>query len=94
MTIGSFLEVKRSEAIKLPKNSYFIFDIIGLDVYTNRDQFLGEVVNIINTGSNDVYVIKNNSTHHEILVPAIREVIEDINLEKRRITINVIEGLI
>ena len=78
MTIGSFLEVKRSEAIKLPKNSYFIFDIIGLDVYTNQDQFLGEVDNIINTGSNDVYVIKNNSTHQEILVPAIQEVIEDM----------------
>ena len=94
MIIGSFLEVKRSEAIKLPKDSYFIFDIIGLDVYTNQDQFLGKVDNVIATGSNDVYVIKNDTTQQEILIPAIREVIEDINLKKKRITINAIEGLI
>ena len=93
MIVGSFLEVKRSNAIKLPKDTYFIFDIVGLEVYTNENELLGKVDNIISTGSNDVYVVKNKNKQ-EILIPAIREVIKDIDLVKKRITINVVDGLI
>lgn len=93
MIVGSFLEVKRSNAIKLPKDTYFIFDIIGLEVYTNENELLGKVDNIISTGSNDVYVVKNENKQ-EILIPAIREVIKNIDLEKKRININMVDGLI
>lgn len=93
MIVGSFLEVKRSNAIKLPKDTYFIFDIIGLEVYTNENELLGKVENIISTGSNDVYVVKNKDKQ-EILIPAIREVIKNIDLEKKRISINMVDGLI
>lgn len=93
MIVGSFLEVKRSNAVKLPKDTYFIFDIVGLEVYTNENELLGKVDNIISTGSNDVYVVKNKNKQ-EILIPAIREVIKDIDLVKKRITINVVDGLI
>lgn len=93
MIVGSFLEVKRSNAIKLPKDTYFIFDIIGLEVYTNENELLGKVDNIISTGNNDVYVVKNKDKQ-EILIPAIREVIKNIDLEKKRISINMVDGLI
>lgn len=93
MIVGSFLEVKRSNAIKLPKDTYFIFDIIGLEVYTNENELLGKVNNIISTGSNDVYVVKNKDKQ-EILIPAIREVIKNVDLEKKRISINMVDGLI
>lgn len=93
MIVGSFLEVKRSNAIKLPKDTYFIFDIIGLEVYTNENELLGKVDNIISTGSNDVYVVKNKNKQ-EILIPAIREVIKNIDLGKKRISINMVDGLI
>lgn len=93
MIVGSFLEVKISNAVKLPKDTYFIFDIIGLEVYTNKNELLGKVDNIISTGSNDVYVVKNKNKQ-EILIPAIREVIKNIDLEKKRVTINMIDGLI
>jgi len=93
MIVGSFLEVKKSDAIKLPKDSYFIFDIIGLEVYTNDNEFLGKIEDVINTGSNDVYIVKNKNKK-EILIPAIREVVKDIDLKRKRIIINVIDGLI
>ena len=93
MIVGSFLEIEKSDAVELPKDSYFIFDIIGLEVYTNKNVFLGKVEDIITTGSNDVYIVKNRS-NQEILIPAIHDVIKDIDLKKRRITINMVDGLI
>ncbi len=93
MIVESFLEVKRSNAVKLPKDTYFIFDIIGLEVYTNENELLGKVDNIFSTGSNDVYVIKNKN-RKEILIPAIREIIKNIDVKKKRITINMVDGLI
>ena len=93
MIVESFLEVKRSNAVKLPKDTYFIFDIIGLEVYTNENELLGKVDNIFSTGSNDVYVIKNKKKK-EILIPAIREIIKNIDVKKKRITINMVDGLI
>lgn len=93
MIVGSFLEVEKRNAIKLPKDTYFIFEIIGLEVYTDKDEFLGKVENIISTGSNDVYIVKNKNKS-ELFIPAIREVVKNIDLQKKRITINVLDGLI
>jgi len=91
--VGSFLEVERKNAVKLPKDTYFIFEIIGLEVYTEDNLFLGKVENVINTGSNDIYIVKDIN-NKELFIPAIREVVKNINLEKKRITINMVDGLI
>jgi len=93
MIVGSFLEVERKNAVKLPKETYFIFEIIGLEVYDENNIFLGKVENVISTGSNDVYVVKNKDKE-ELFIPAIREVVKNVNLEKKRITIKMVDGLI
>ena len=93
MIVGSFLEVERKNAVKLPKDTYFIFEIIGLEVYTENNIFLGKVENVISTGSNDVYIVKNKDKE-ELFIPAIGEVIKDVNLEKKRMTINMVDGLV
>lgn len=93
MIVGSYLEVKRENAVKLPKGTYFVFEIIGLEVYNKNNIFLGKVDNVISTGSNDVYVVKSKDKE-ELFIPAIREVVKNIDLEKKRITINMVDGLI
>ena len=93
MIVGSFLEVERKNAVKLPKGAYFIFEIIGLEVYTENNIFLGKVENVISTGSNDVYIVKGKNKK-ELFIPAISEVVKNVNLEKKRITINMVDGLI
>jgi len=92
MIVGSFLEVERKNAVKLPKETYFIFEIIGLEVYDENNIFLGKVENVISTGSNDVYVVKSKDKE-ELFIPAIREVVKNVNLEKKRITIKMLDGL-
>jgi 16S rRNA processing protein RimM len=93
MIVGSFLEVERKNAVKLPKDTYFIFEVIGLKVYTENNIFLGKVENVISTGSNDVYIVKGENKK-ELFIPAIREVVKNVNLEKKRITIKMVDGLI
>ena len=93
MIVGSFLEVERKNAVKLPKETYFIFEIIGLEVYDENNIFLGKVENVISTGSNDVYIVKGKNKK-ELFIPAISEVVKNVNLEKKRITINMVDGLI
>ena len=93
MIVGSFLEVEREKAVKLPKDAYFVFEIIGLEVYDENNIFLGKVENVISTGSNDVYIVKDKNKK-ELFIPAIREVVKNINLEKKRITVKMVDGLI
>ena len=93
MIVGSFLEVERKNAVKLPKDTYFIFEIIGLEVYTENNIFLGKIENVISTGNNDVYIVKGENKK-ELFIPAIREVVKNVNLEKKRITIKMVDGLI
>ena len=93
MIVGSFLEVERENAVKLPKDTYFLFEIIGLEVYDENNIFLGKVENVISTGSNDVYIVKDKNKK-ELSIPAIREVVKNIDLEKKRITIKMVDGLI
>ena len=92
MIVGSILEVERKNAVKLSKDTYFTFEIIGLEVYTENNIFLGKVENIVSTGSNDVYVVKSKDKE-ELFIPAIHEVVKNVNLEKKRITIKMLDGL-
>jgi len=91
--VGSYLEIERENAIKLPKDTYFVFEIIGLDVFTKNNIFLGKVDNVLSTGSNDVYIVKIEDKE-DLFIPATREVVENIDFEKKRITINMVDGLI
>ena len=87
-----YLKVNRKDAVKLPENSYFIVDLIGLEVYTEDGRFLGKIEDIFKTGSNDVYVVKNE-LGKQILLPAIASVIKQIDLSQRKVIVNLIKGL-
>lgn len=89
---GSILEVERSNK-KLPKDTYYIIDLIGLEVYTDNGQLLGTIKDIYNTGANDIYTVKTED-NKEILLPAISEVVKDIDLENKKIIVHILKGLI
>ncbi len=91
MLRNAFLEIDREEAIPLEEGTYFIADLIGLDVYTEEQEFLGKVEDIYNTGSNDIYVVKNE-LGKQILLPGIEEVIKEVKLDDR-IIVHLIPGL-
>lgn len=89
-----YIYVDRENAVKLPKDSYFIADLIGLKVITDEEEYLGELVSVFPTGSNDVYEVKSPNHKNNILLPAIRDVVLDIDMEKREMKVHLLEGLI
>ncbi len=90
---GKSLFVDREHAVKLRKDEYFIADMIGLDVYTEEDTFFGILKDVIETGANDIYVISSEE-HGEVLVPAIKQCILNVDIENGKMTIHLLEGLI
>jgi 16S rRNA processing protein RimM len=89
---GDDLYVDRAEADELPEGRYYIVDILGLLAVTDEGVEIGKVTDVIQTGRNDVYVIKN-AKGREYLVPVIDEVVKDIDIAGSRIVIKPLEGL-
>lgn len=90
---NSYLIINRKDLKPLEKGTYYIVDLLGLDVYTDSEELLGKLEDIFNTGSNDIYVVKDEMGK-QILLPAISEVIKKIDLQNKKITIHLIDGLI
>lgn len=88
-----FVVVALEDAIGLDEGEYYHFQLIGLQVLTDNDDALGEVVEILETGANDVYVVQS-PIYGEILIPAIESVIQKIDLQNRQIIITPISGLL
>ena len=87
------LLVKRDDAVPLEEDEYYIADMIGMKVVTDRDEEFGILKNVIETGANDVYVIEHPS-EGEVLIPAIKECILDVDIPGRLMKIHVMDGLI
>lgn len=90
---GCYIKIHRKDARELPEGTYFIADIIGSQVITDDGKVLGKVDDIYNTGSNDIYVVKDD-LGKQILLPNIKEVILDIDIEKQVVTVHLLDGLI
>ncbi|HZD59034.1 MAG TPA: ribosome maturation factor RimM [Anaerolineae bacterium] len=88
---GRNLMVPEEEAAELPEGEFWVHDIIGMEVYTTSGEFLGFVEDVLRTGSNDVYIVKDTK---EFLIPATKEVVKDISIKNRKITIEPIPGLL
>ena len=89
---GHELLVHRKHAKPLDEDEFYICDIIGMEVYEG-DTLLGILTDVLETGSNDVYIITDNN-NKEILLPAIKSVVENVDLEGRRMQVKIPEGLI
>lgn len=93
---GMDLYVTREDAIPLEEGEYYIADLIGLSVIDEDDRTIGEVKDVLQTGANDVYIVKGNEDYgnKEIMLPAIRECVLDIDLEEGKMRIHLMEGLL
>lgn len=87
------LYVTRANAVRLRKDEYFIADLIGLKVVDEENKELGTLEDVMLTGANDVYVIKMLNGK-ELLLPAIKQCIINVDMENRCMQVHVLEGLI
>lgn len=90
---GKSLMIDREDAVDLDEDEYFIADMIGMKVYTEDGSEFGTLKDVMETGANDVYII-DSLEHDEVLIPAIRECILDVDMDEERMTIHLMEGLV
>lgn len=90
---GCYIKIKRENARKLPEGTYFIADLIGMDVYDDKGNLLGKVDDIYNNKSHDIYVVKND-LGKQVLLPSTKEVIQNVDIDNGKIIVHLIDGLI
>jgi 16S rRNA processing protein RimM len=89
---GKFLKVRRDQLVSLPEGHYYIFDIIGLQVFTEAGELLGEVTDVLETGSNDVYTVEQKGVSKTpLLIPALKEVVKKIDTENKQMIVRLQE---
>lgn len=86
------LYARVEDAARLPKGEYYVHQIVGLEAVADDGREIGRVVDVIPTGSNDVYAVQTPD-EREVLVPAIKDVVVRIDLKAGRLVIRPIEGL-
>lgn len=90
--VGAELLIPKKALPELAEDTYFWFDLIGMAVYTTEDKYLGQLESIIETGSNDVYVVQDGKK--EVLIPALESVVLDVDVKAKRMLVELPEGLI
>ena len=86
------LYVTRDQAVPLGENEYFIADLIDLSAVSDEGEELGVIADVIQTGANDIYVIRKQGMS-DLLVPAIRDCVKKIDLDEGMIEIHLLPGL-
>ena len=91
---GCELTIDRKDALKLEPGEFYCADLIGLDIVDEDGNTLGKVSDIIQTGANDVYEMTSENRDDKVYIPAIKDCVKEINIEKGQIIIHVMEGLL
>ncbi|MBN2853674.1 MAG: 16S rRNA processing protein RimM [Clostridia bacterium] len=89
--INKVVYIHREDGTKLENDSYYFVDLIGCEVF-EEEKFLGKITEIIQTGSNDVYVVRDGN--EEILIPALKKVVLNVDITNKKILVELPEGLI
>ncbi len=89
------LKIPKEDALPLEENEYYVGDLYNMNVVTEEGEELGEIVEVLFTGSNDVYIIrkKGEAKAKDLLIPAIKECILDVDVKANKMTVHLLEGL-
>ena len=89
---GKSLYVTRDMAVPLGKNEYYIADLIGMEVFLEDGSLFGRIKDVMETGANDVYIVQTQEK--EVLIPAIKDCILQVDVESNKMVIHLMKGLV
>lgn len=90
---NSSILISKDKALPLRKDEYYIGDLHGLEVFTEDNELLGVVKDVIFTGANEVYVVEREEGK-DLLIPAIKACIKDVQIENKKMIVHLLEGLL
>ena len=89
---GKSLYVTRDMAVPLEENEYYIADLIGMDVFLEDGSLFGRIKDVLETGANDVYIVQTQEK--EVLIPAIKDCILQVDVQSNKMVIHLMKGLV
>ena len=89
---GALLTIPERALAELPEDTFYHFQLLEMDVYSDEDEYLGQVAEIIETPGNDVYIVRKPD-ERDLLLPAIRDVVLDVDTDSARMTVHLLPGL-
>ena len=89
-----YLLIDRVYARELPEDTYFIADLIGVEVLNLKEEIIGTLDNVIQSSGNDIYEVISVKNHKKILIPAVGEFVKKVDIKNKKIYVDLIEGLI
>lgn len=90
---GGVIKIPPEKALPLDADEYYIRDLLGITVYTEQDEVLGVITDVLGTGANDVYAVKTQEGT-EILIPAIKECVRNISIHDKKMRVRLMDGMI
>ena len=91
---NKYILIDKEDIKELPEDTYYIFDLVGLDAYEEDNTYIGKLVDVIQNSAQDLYVVEHKDNKKKILIPAVKEFIKQIDIEKNIIKVKFIEGMI
>ena len=91
---GVLVELAEEDLPELPDDEYYIHDLEGLQVVTTEGLDLGRLIEVLRTGANDVYVVRRRGRKQDVLIPAIADVVREVNLKSRLMVVEPLPGLL
>jgi len=89
---GMLVQIPIEEAVPLEEGEYYHFQLIGMQVETESGELLGRIVEVLETGANDVYVVRG--PWGEVLLPAVEDVVLELDLEAKRMVVHLLPGML
>ncbi|MGI5921661.1 MAG: ribosome maturation factor RimM [Syntrophomonadaceae bacterium] len=90
---NALLQVEPKDVYELPAGYYYHFQLLGMNVFDTEIGLIGKIKEILETGSNDVYVV-DSPQYGEVLIPALKEVIIDVNVDRKEMQVKLLPGLL
>ena len=90
---GTLIEIEDADLPDLEQGEYYVHDLVGLDVVTTEGARLGRLAEVLRTGANDVYIVRRKG-ERDLLLPAIGDVIAEVDLEGGRMVVELLPGLL
>jgi 16S rRNA processing protein RimM len=89
---GMLVQVPLEDAVPLEEGEYYHFQLVGLRVETEDGQWLGQLVEVLSTGANDVYIVRG--PRGELLLPAVDDVVRELDLASKRMVVRLMRGML
>ncbi len=90
--VKGYLAIRRDELAPLPENEHYVFDLIGCSIEDESGRRLGEIADVLEMPSADVYVVRHED--REVMIPAVREFVRDISISDKRVIVSGVEAFL